>query len=182
MKNLNITMTVSANSQAAAESIASRELMDMAKTIAMNKGAAMGSGSGVASLVSDKLYQIDATVQIECEGDINDITKEIQSSWVNKPGIVNSMIFVSTNEETEKETDNKLPVCDICGQVMTCACNKVQASDGVWDICDECVEDLLYVGDIVVCESCDKSFFHDTQHINPVTGEANICPICGHTN
>lgn len=184
MKNLSVMMTVKATNPTKAEEISMSALMDMAKLLAKKSGASMAGGSGNANRLSDGVYHVDAKMFIDGSIEKDDIMA-IQSAWMDKAEIVNSMILVEDETETMAATETKQPItrsCDVCGQMMTYDANKVRNKDGVWDICDECIEGLLNDGEIVVCESCDEMFFYDCQHLNPVTGEANICPCCGHTN
>lgn len=177
MKNINITMTVSAMTTRDAENIAQRELMEFAKIIGMHSGSSMASGDGNAIFVDDNTYQIDATVQIDGNGDIDSIIKDAQRAWTRNPNIINSMIFVS-NKADNAPNDEDAYVCDCCGKTTNDAVYIFDPEDDDgYDLCESCFNEAVDNGDVAYCPKCGMYVTNIVE--NPVTHEHNICPACG---
>ena len=104
MKNLEVSLVVRADNTNHAESIAMRELLELAKVIAKRNAGTMGQGSGSATPLASDAYQVNATVSIDSKGNVNDIIKDIQNVWMHKPEIVHSM-FTVEEEKQEKEAN-----------------------------------------------------------------------------
>ena len=179
MKNLNITMTMKADSTNSAERLAMSELMHMAQIVGKHSGSMMTSGSGYAEHVSYDIYKVEAEVQVDGTGDVTDIIKETQMAWSTKPEIMNSMILVTeTKPEVEAEPEPERKRCDRCGCVLSkhdpqYIVNKDMETEYV--VCDVCFDD----DDIVTCDICEHAFDDDELALNPVTCSYDLCPYCG---
>ena len=176
MKNIEISMVVRAESVNNAENIAMRELMELAKAVAKRNGGSMGQGSGSASPIASDAYQVNATVTINCNANVNDILAEVQHIWMDKPEIVHSAFAVAE----EKQEEAHLIKCERCGGMFneddTWVINA--ETDKEYHLCEHCLNAGADV-DVSWCDSCERYVGELIE--NPVTHEKNICPCCGET-
>lgn len=138
MKTLEITMNVKANDVKTAEKIAMNELMTLAKIVGQTSGSSMACGSGNATYVDDDMFRIDANVQVDGIGDINEVVKEVQQAWLNSSDIVNSMIFVVTETNVEEDEDEHYIVCDNCDMELYADDIVKNPIPGGPDLCPNC--------------------------------------------
>lgn len=183
MKNIEISLVVRANSVNNAENIAMRELMELAKAVAKRNGGSMGQGSGNATPIASDAYQVNATVSINCNANVNDILAEVQRIWVNKPEIVHSAFAVAEEKQEKTCTAHKRKPAFICA-----GCRREfydeqdgerinrNTADEYW-MCDDCLANKEHKGEIGWCCACDN--YVDALVENPVTHKKNICPCCG---
>ena len=178
MKNLEVSLVVRAENTNQAESIAMRELLELAKVIAKRNGGAMGQGSGGATPLASDAYQVNATVSIDSKRNVNDIIKDIQNVWRHKPEIVHSMFTVEEEKQEVQKQDAHMVKCECCGGMFneddTWVINV--ATDNEYYLCTHCLNGEADV------KWCDKCEWHVGERVeNPVTHEKNICPCCGET-
>lgn len=169
MKKLEITMSIKANNTNEAESIAKRELMDLAKVIARNNGSSMAMGEGNATKTCNG-YKVEATVMVDGAGNVNEIAKYSQCLWMSRPEILKSAIFVSEEEKQEKAKYT----CKVCGYAMTTP--EIVVNEGMeneYYMCKDCFND----SEIQWCCICHS--YVDGLVENPVTHKKCICPHCG---
>ena len=183
MKNLAVTMTIKANSVNESESIAMRELMSLAKIVAMHKGAMMACGSGNATELPNGNYLVEANVSIDTSNDVTEIIKETQMIWNNNANIISSMILVMEEKKPEpaKEPEPERKECDSCGDM----CDVIDmtiinpGTESEMILCDACTTNAELLEDIARCEFCDSIIHVDNLAMNPVTKEYDLCPCCG---
>lgn len=167
MKKLEIIMSIKANNTNEAESVAKRELMDLAKVIARNNGSSMAMGEGKATKTCNG-YKVEATVMVDGTGNVNEIARYAQCLWMDKPEILKSAIFVS-EEEKAKYT------CKVCGRAMESPDSIVnEDTENEYYICEDCLDDD---DEIQWCYTCGS--YVDGLVENPVTRNKCICPHCG---
>ena len=174
--NININLVVRANSSDNAENIAMRELMVLAQAVAKRNGSSMGTGQGGAAPIASDAYQVNATVTLNGNVNVNDIMSEVQNIWMNKPEIVHSMFAV----EEEKQEEPPVPCCAECGKPLPDDKDEgVYVNSNTPDeylLCDHCLDCKIENGNVAYCDDCS---YVDGLIENPVTHEANICPYCG---
>lgn len=176
--NMTISLTTKANCANGAENIAKRELMRLAKLIAMKCGAGMACGEGNATPLEPGLYRVDATVEISGSANANDLIKDLQRQWMDVPEIVNSMIFVE--EPPKADPTENMERCACCGGYFdkeNMSCINPRTESEYW-LCDNCLTDE---DEIYTCLTCHEPISMDALVENPVTHEANLCPCCGAT-
>ncbi|MBR5883859.1 MAG: hypothetical protein IKZ17_01370 [Bacteroidaceae bacterium] len=176
--NMTISLTINATCSNCAENIAQRELMNLAKSIAMKCGAPMACGSGSATALSTGLYRVDATMDIPCNEGANDIIKDIQYKWLTVPEIANSTIFVE--EPPQKNPLDGMECCECCGGYFdkdSVVRINPDTEDEYW-LCESCFDEA---DDIIDCNCCNAPVNQEALVENPVTGKSNICPCCGET-
>ena len=180
MKNLNIMMTIKANSTKEAESIVTRELAELAKRIAFNNGSFMIGGKCDVTEANGN-YKANANMEITDYASLNDTIYTMQALWMTKPDILKSVVFVSESEEKKEEpkANEKVLRCDCCDCVVTDGYISTinPNTDNEYEMCADCLETAMDNGDVELCEVCNN---HVSDFItNPVTGENNLCPCCG---
>ena len=178
MKNLEITLSVRANNLGHAENIAKRELMELAKVIGKRSGSSMASGSGEATHIAGDAYQINATVSIDGNGNVNNIIKEIQNIWMNKFEIVRSVVCIVDEPKADPVED--MEKCECCGGYFHAADMAVinrDTEEEYW-LCAACFDKAE---DIICCGSCREYVNQGDLVENPVKHTYNICPCCGET-
>lgn len=168
MKKLEIIMSIKATNINEAESIAKRELMDLARVIARNNGSSMTMGEGNATETSYG-YRIKASVTVDGNGNVNEIVNYAQCLWMDKPEILKSAIFVS-EEEKAKYT------CKVCGCAMETP--EIVVNEGMkneYCMCEDCFDN----GNDEIQWCCTCGSYVDGLIENPVTRNKCICPHCG---
>lgn len=182
MKNLEVSLVVRADNTNHAESIAMRELLELAKVVAKRNGGAMGQGSGGATPLASDAYQVNATVSIDSKGNVNDIIKDIQNVWMHKPEIVHSMFTVEEEkQDTETNQMEDMEQCACCGGYFHAGDMVVvnRDTDNEYWLCDGCLDEEAE--ELVVCGWCHEYVNKENLIENPVTHDNNICPCCGET-
>lgn len=180
MKNIEIALVVRAESVNNAENIAMRELMELAKAVAKRKGASMSQGSGSASPITSDAYQVNATVALDCDANINDILAEVQNVWMGKPEIVHSAFAIAEEKkETEANPMEDMEQCDCCGGYFHAGDMVVvnRDTENEYWLCPGCLDEEE--NNLANCPNCHE--YIDNLIENPVTHEHNICPCCGET-
>lgn len=181
MKKLNVNLVVKANDMQVAECIGTRELMGLAKLIGMSGGSSVASCKGDTEPLVYGKYQVNATIEIDGNGDVNGLIKAVQNEWATKDEILNSVIFVTEEKHEEPQQRPATVVCENCGQILLKGSEVIVNPDTEHEycLCGECY-DIAYDNDVVVCcECCDAYISKDELVKNPVTGSDNLCPYCG---
>lgn len=179
MKNLEVSLVIRANSVDNAGNIAMRELMELAKAVAKRNGGSMGQCSGSATPIASDVYQVNATVTINCNANVNDILAEVQNIWMGKPEIVHSA-FAVAEEKHEANPMEDMERCECCGGYFHAADMAVinrDTEEEYW-LCPACFDKAE---DIICCGSCREYVNQGDLVENPVKHTYNICPCCGET-
>ena len=180
MTNLNITMTIKANSAHEAEMIAACEMTKLAKETHCTEGCGFGEAE-----YANGAYVVKAGMAFNGNAEL---VPDMQESWLYSPSILNSCILVKEEKQSEPEAKYEEPPksrirrprqCECCGDL--CADDHpVHRNDkDVLYLCDECWDAALDEGDVSYCESCENYVDADCLVENPVTHKKNICPCCG---
>jgi hypothetical protein len=125
-------------------------------------------------------------MNVEEYASLNETVYTVQALWMTKPEILKSAIFVGETEapkEKEPETPKlETAECSHCGKIASISfgvMNQVVSPEGLYYLCDDCLEDAMHNGDVYLCDCCAT---HISDLIeNPVTHINNICPCCGET-
>lgn len=186
MKKLNVSMVVKAKDGREAEAIAQREVTGLTKLVVMVGGGNIGFGCGDNKPLAYGKYQVDTSIEVDINKDVNDIIKAVQREWATKDEILNSTIFVTEGsvqqQEAPKPQHNPATVsCANCGQMLMkgseYTVNPETANE--YHLCGDCIDNAIDGGDIVNCGICDAYFDADELVKNPVTGSDDLCPYCG---
>lgn len=174
MKQLKIMMHINANNQKSAESIATRELGELAKAIALRNGSFMIGGECDVEETFNGDYKANATMNVNEYPGLNESVYTVQALWMTKPEIIKSAIFVSETES--KENEKPVKTCKICGCVLEDDDYAIVNEDdeNEYNLCYECLDNEK---EIVWCDTCDC--YVDGRIENPVTHRKTICPHCG---
>lgn len=180
MKKLNVNLVVKANDMNTAKAIGERELMGLAKLIGMSSGSMVASCHGDTQPLAYGKYNVDATIEIDGNGDVNGFIKAVQREWALKDEILSSTIFV-TEEKHEETPKPATIVCDECGQTLMKGSEYTvnPETTNEYHLCGDCIDNAIDGGDIVNCGICDAYFDADELVKNPVTGSDDLCPYCG---
>ena len=184
MKNIEISLVVRANSVNNAENIAMRELMELAKAVAKRNGGAMGQGGGSATPIASDAYQVNATVTINCNTNINDILAEVRNIWMCKPEIVHSAFAVAEEKrEAQANPMDDMEQCECCGGYFHAGDMVVVNRDTEHEywLCPGCFDFKAEEEEITCCGKCNEYVDMEALVENPVTHDKNICPLCGET-
>lgn len=181
MKKLNVNLVVKANDMNTAEAIGERELMGLARLIGMSSGSMVASCHGDTQPLTYGKYNVDATIEIDGNGDVNGFIKAVQREWAQKSEILNSTIFVTEEKHEEVTPPPATVVCANCGQIL------MKGSENIIDpetsnehyLCDDCLGLALNRDEVVHCDCCDTWVSDDELVENPVTEENSLCPYCG---
>ena len=187
MKTLNITLTIKANNYSNADALGQHELMELVKIIGFKSGSYMASCAGNTEYVADGVYEVNANVKLDGEGNVNDIIKEVQRVWSSKPEIISNVIFVTEEQKHEpepvqKEKQYESCNCEACGQMMVKGyqhtINRHTANE--YHLCNSCLDNAIEEDEIIECQCCSEYVDVDNLVLNPVTDENDLCPCCGH--
>ena len=184
MKNLEIMMTIKANNKKEAESIVTRELAELAKCIARHNGSFMIGGKCDVDETNNGNYKATANMNIADYASLNETVYTVQALWMTKHDILKSAIFVSETEEPKAKEEPKAETaeCSHCGKIASISfgvMNQIVSPEGLYYLCDDCLEDAMHNGDVYLCDYCATHVSDLVE--NPVTHVKNICPCCGET-
>lgn len=184
MKTLNITLTIKANTHDSAEILGQHNLMELVRIAGMRSGSGIATCTGDTHYVSDGVYAVEATAQIDGNGDVTEIIMEAQRKWHAKPDVISSGIFVSEDQKPEPVQHAKEPEtceCFECGQVMVKGYANVinRDSSEEYYLCNGCLECAIENDDVITCQCCDEYVNANDLVYNPVTCNEDLCPCCG---
>ena len=184
MKTLNITLTIKANDYNVADILGQGALIELVKTIGINSGSYIASCSGNTEYAADGVYEVSATVELDGNGDVTEIIKEMQLTWNANPNIMSSSIFVTEEQKPEpvqKEKEPETYVCYECGQVMVKGYEHTinPGTEEEYYLCNACFEREVDNDNVITCQCCDEYVNANDLVRNPVTGNNDLCPCCG---
>lgn len=181
MKTLNITLGIFADSYEEADLYGKCALMEFAKEVGMSSGSTVASCEGETKYVAGRCYNVDAKMQIDGNINVNEVIHDAQQRWNDKYYISSSSIFVVEEQKSEpvqKPRDYEAVTCASCGQVMVKGYEHVinKGSDNEYCLCVRCWDGD---DDVFTCECCEEDIDREALVMNPVTGERDLCPVCG---
>ena len=181
MKTLNITLTVLANNYNDADKRGQEELMELVKRIGMSSGSSVASCEGDTNHLEGNKYEVYANVKLNGTGNINKVITETQRAWNDKFDIIGCLMFVTEEQKSEpvqKPRDYESVTCESCGQVMVKGYENVinPGTDSEYCLCNMCYE---HDEKTIECEYCLNPISADCLAMNPVTGDHDLCPVCG---
>lgn len=184
MKTLNITLVTKANSYKEAEMYGMNDMMELAKIIGVRSGSTVASCNGDVKHMNSNEYEVSAKMQIDGTINVDQLIKEMQEHWSHRPRILTSCIFVSEEQKPEpvqKPRDYEPVACDSCGQIMVKGYENVinPGTEVERHLCERCFTDAYKEKAVTTCWCCENVIGREDMVQNPVTGENDLCPICG---